>query len=262
MKKVFAIVILAFLGAFSYSQEADVVFDPDSKVLHLDTIWFKNEIGLNAYPIFGVFGGTRIPNSKVFLQYKYLFKNMNLKASINYSDFLNDQVSYIVGIESSEIDIDGEKKIVDSIRFRHNYKLSYSYDARIGIEGKLRQRGFDIFIGADFIGGVFRVNESYNFTEKLYSESDPPSTIFYFDEYKKDGFRNTSFMKLGFDLVLGVTFNIMPRCALTVQYAPEFVYMGKIKEDMNDPASYYTEKLKEGFNVIPNFVDVILSVRF
>jgi hypothetical protein len=263
MKKLFVIIIsLFFLNIALYSQKIDAVSDTDEDSVKVDNVLLRNEFGLNVYPIFGIFGGVRLPNSKMFIQYKYLFDKINLKASLNYSDFLSDKTTYILGVETSTIDNDEQAKDVDSILFRHNYKISYSYDFRVGIEGKIRQSGFDLYAGIGLIGGMHAFNESYQFTKRYISDDDYPTTNFYFDEFRKDGYRSTKYLKLGFDLVFGVSFKINHRCALAVQYAPEFVYLHKTNETKEDTHKYYKSIMDSEFKAIPNFVDVVLNVRF
>lgn len=264
MKKV-ALLILLLSFAFAISaQESNTAVQIENDSVFVDTL-NKNLIGLNVYPAFGILGGGRTPNTKIFIQYKHYYDKMNLRASINYINFYRDYNNIdIVRMRSDSLVKPDTTIYADTLVMRQFYYDIYSYDARLGIEAAFPNKDFRFYVGGGLIAGYHYTGEYYYHYERAftgypvdYINVSPISSIL-----ETEGYRKTQFLKMGVDFTVGVDINISPNCIITVQYAPELVYYHNLKQDILDPDNYYTREIGSEVSFIPDYIDFIVNIRF
>jgi len=263
MKKIFAIFVflICFAAIQAQNETESVVFDNDST--YVDTL-NKNLIGLNVYPAFGILGGGRLPNTKIFVQYKHYFDHTNLRTSLNYISFYrnNDNVD-IIRTTRDTIVIEGAPVIADSMVFRKFYYDIYSYDARLGLEAAFPNRNFRFYVGGAIIGGYHYTGEYYyHYKREFTGYPIQYVNLTYPANAETVGYRKTRFIKAGMDFTIGVDINISPNCVISVQYAPELVYYHKIKQELLDPDLFYTRDLESEFTFVPDYIDFVVNIRF
>jgi len=235
---------------------------PQDDTTYIDTL-NKNLIGLNVFPALGVFGSGRMPASKISLQYKHMFSKMNIRASLNFTSYYkrNDRVD-IWGIDSQQVISDTDTTIVDSLIMRQFYNNLYTYDVRFGAEASFSNKNYSFYIGGGLIGGYHFVGEyyyHYNIVNNGY-----PANFVNASPYNPEvkGYREVDYLKIGGDITLGVDINISPNCVVSVQYAPEIVFYKSLKQRSIDPDSYYKTDIKDELVFVPDFIDLIVSIRF
>lgn len=265
MKKILFTFLIVLIGIKLIGQTSDnetIVKLEKQDSVYVDTL-NKNLLGLNIYSAFSILGGGRLPNSKLFLQYKRYFDKSILRTSINYINFYkNPDFIDILGIYRDTLVTDTATIISDSIKYRKFYYDIYTVDYRIGYEAAFANKGYRFFIGGGLILGYHFTGENYYHYKKKFEQYpvqyiniNPTSVNFI-------GNRKTHFLKLGADITIGVDITISNNCVITLQYAPEIVYYHKIKETINDPDNYFKNNLKNGFNFLPDYVDLVLNIRF
>ena len=259
----FALVISGFL--FAQQNEIETVVLSQDDTTFVDTL-NKNLIGLNVYPALGIFGSGRMPASKITLQYKHLYDKMNVRGSINFINFYRDNDYIDVIAKTSDLVIsDGDTTIVDSLIFRQFYYNYYTYDIRFGAEAAFPGKNYRFYIGGGVIGG-YHFNGEYYYHYKQEFNGYPVRSINYINVIpfgpETLGYREVDFLKMGADLTIGVDMNISPNCVISLQYAPELVYYHSLHQRVIDPDNYYTNDVKSEFVFIPDYIDLIVSIRF
>ncbi|PLX08758.1 MAG: hypothetical protein C0596_05500 [Marinilabiliales bacterium] len=266
MKKLFGLLLILLISTaiFAQVEEEEGNFVPQDDTTFVDTL-NKNLIGLNVYPAFGIFGSGPMPASKISMQYKHMYDRMNIRASLNFIN-INRENNFvdIVTMESDEVISDGDTLQVDSLVLRQYFYNIYTYDFRIGAEAAFPGKNHRFYIGGGLIGGYHYTGEYYYHYKREfvgypvnYINVTPfglgPEAV---------GFREIDFLKLGVDLTVGVDINISPNCVISIQYAPEFVYYKNMKENIVDPDNYYVNQVDSEFVFVPDYIDVIVSIRF
>lgn len=264
MKKILIFLCFFAFASATFAQTSAEIIQPVNDSTYIDTL-DRNLIGLNVFPAFGILGGGRLPSTKVFIQYKHMYDKMNLRASINYLSFYidNDNID-ILGFRSDTTFKDSpvDTIVVDKMVFRKFYYDVYSYDFRFGLEAAFPGKGYRFYVGSGLIGGYHFTGEYYYHYEREF-EGYPvqyPNSNAILGE--TTGYRKTSYLKAGLDFTIGVDINISPNCVVSVQYAPELVYHHKLKQDLLDPDSYFSEKPPSSFSFVPDYIDLVVSIRF
>ncbi|MCK9255446.1 MAG: hypothetical protein GX793_03115 [Bacteroidales bacterium] len=263
MKKIIFLSVLSvfvLIGSIK-AQETELKFSDDST--YVDTL-NKNLLGLNVFPAFSILGGGRLPSTKVFIQYKHYFNNMNLRASLNYLNFdMNNERLDILGSSRDTLFKDNDTLLVDSLSFRKFYYDVYSYDLRLGLEAAFPNKGYRFYLGSGLILGYHYLGENYYHYKKSY-EGYPSLNVnnpIPFSEIA--GFRKTRFFKTGLDFTVGVDINITPNFVISVQYAPELVYYHRISDEFSDPDNFFDGKsVSNSLNFVPDYIDLVFNIRF
>ena len=262
MKKILFISIILSISFAVFTQESNTQIQYDEDSVYVDTL-NKNLIGLNVYPAFGILGGGRLPNTKIFVQYKHYYEKMNLRASVNYISFYRDYDNIdIIRLRTDSLFSDTDTIIADTMVFRQFYYNIYTYDVRLGLEAAFQNDGYRFYVGAGLIAGYHYTGEYYYHYEREFTGYPIEYVNIHPINAETIGYRNTSFMKLGVDFTVGVGINISPNCVVSVQYAPEIVYYHNIKQDMLDPDNYFTTALGSEFTFIPDYIDFVVNIRF
>lgn len=261
MKKTILIsVVLCFIFISSNAQEkVEVEFKNDS--IFIDTL-NRNLVGLNLYPALSMLGGGRMPNTKIYLQYKRYYERMNLRTSLNFINYYrpNEKTDYI-GMFTDTLVTDTATYIRDTMMFRRFNNNIYSYDYRFGLEAAFPQENFRFHVGAGIILGYQYVGESYYHYGKN-SDSLPVSGVNFSRNPVEVGNIKTHFLKTGIDFSVGVDINVTPNIIFTIQYTPEFAYYRSFRETKTDPDLYYNESLGDRFVFTPDYIDFVVNIRF
>lgn len=242
--------------------ESDVSYANDS--VFVDSINSKNLVGLNVFPAFGILGGGHLPSTKVFLQYKHYYDNMNLRASINYLSFdLNNDKLDILGTTKDTLIENNDTSIVNNMLFRKFYYDVYSYDIRFGLEAAFSNKGYRFYLGSGLILGYHYLGEYFYHYKKEFEGFPSLDVNNVFIPANIEGFRKTQFLKIGLDFTVGVDIYVSPNFVISVQYAPELVYYNKLKEYNRDPDNYYHGKtVPSSLNFVPDYIDLVFNIRF
>lgn len=264
MKKIISLLFVLMCVTVLYAQEngpgTEII--PQDDTTYVDTLK-KNLIGLNVYPALGVFGSGRMSTSKISLQYKHMYDNMNIRGSVNFINFFKDNNFIdVIGQTSDQVISDGDTTIVDSLVLRQFYYNIYTYDVRIGAEAAFPGKNYRFYVGGGLIGGYHFTGEYYFHYKKEFNGY--PVNYINFAPFGSEtsGFREIDFLKMGVDLTIGVDINISPNCVVSIQYAPELVYYKNINENIIDPDNYFITDIGSEFVFVPDYIDVLVSIRF
>jgi len=247
---------------YAQEVESETLYVPQDDTTYVDTLK-KNLIGLNVYPALGIFGSGRMTTSKISLQYKHMYEKVNLRASVNFINFFrNNNYVDIIGQTSDQVIVDGDTTMVDSLIMRQFYYNVYTYDVRFGAEAAFPGKNYRFYAGGGLIAGYHFTGEYYYHYKREFNgyPIDYVNVAPFYPE--TNGFREIDFLKMGVDLTVGVDINISPNCVISIQYAPELVYYQNINESLIDPDSYYTSEVGSEFVFVPDYIDVIVSIRF
>lgn len=250
----------SFLLAQQESMESSTAVYDDST--YVDTL-NRNLIGLNVFPALGMFGNGRMPASKIAVQYKHMYDNMNIRASLNFISYFrdNDNVD-IFGLTSTQVIADGDTTMVDSLILRQFYNNLYTYDFRFGAEVAFPRKNYRFYLGGGLVAGYHFVGEYY-YHHNVPFNGYPVHFVNFFPYVSNPlGFREIDYLKIGADLTIGVDINISPNCVVSVQYAPELVFYKSMNESIFDPDTYYVTEVRDEFVFVPDYIDVIVSIRF
>ncbi|MDD2636365.1 MAG: hypothetical protein PHW82_12815 [Bacteroidales bacterium] len=258
--------LIIFMLVFSYSLAAQentlAPIQPIDDTTYIDTL-NKNLVGLNVFPALGLFGSGRMPTSKISLQYKHMYSRMNIRASLNFINYYrkNDFVD-IWGMDSQQVINDSDTTIVDSLIMRQFYNNLYTYDIRFGAEASFSGRNYSFYVGGGLIGGYHFVGEYYYHYNIPYNGY--PVNFVSVSPYNPEvkGYREIDYLKVGADITIGVDINISPNCVVSVQYAPEIVFYKSMKESLLDPDKYYVSEVNNELVFVPDYIDLIVSIRF
>ncbi|HOE38046.1 MAG TPA: hypothetical protein PLG05_05955 [Bacteroidales bacterium] len=262
-KALFLILLTAVFATAAFGQEQGIEINFDNDSVYVDTL-NRNLIGLNVFPAFGILGGGRLPSTKVFIQYKHYYKHMNLRASLNYLnfDFNNDQLD-VLGFTKDTVVTDTSTTVVDNMNFRKFYYNIYSYDARCGLEAAFPSKSYRFFIGAGAIIGYHYLGEYYYHYKKNFEGYPALNVNHTFVPVDIAGHRKTRFLKTGVDFTIGVDINITPSFIISVQYAPELNYYYRLSDDISDIDNCFKgEKVASTLTFVPDYIDLIFSIRF
>lgn len=244
----------------SYSQEEKTIQFEDNNEW-IDTL-NRNTIGLNVFPAFGMLGGGMIPNTKIFLQYKRYYDKMNLRTSLNFTNYYRpiDKLD-VIGFYRDTLFTETENFVRDTMILRKFTNEIFSYDARIGLEAAFPRENMRLHFGGGLIAGYQYVGENY-FHIKKRVDSLPAERINYALTGMEMGHIKTHFMKLGFDITVGVDINVSPNVVFTIQLAPELAYYKSFKEEKHDPDNYFINPISDKWIFTPDYIDFIISIRF
>lgn len=265
MKKVvFISLLIAFVSLSLFAQqEQSIEYDNiNDDTAYVDTL-NRNLIGLNVFPALGMFGSGRMPTSKISIQYKHMYDKFNLRSSVNFISYYrdNDKID-IFGMTSNQVVSEGDTTMVDSLILRQFYDNLYTYDFRVGAEYAFPKENYRFYIGAGLIAGYHFVGEYYYHYNVPFT-GYPVHFVNYF-AYSSNplGFREIDYLKIGADITIGVDINISPNCVISVQYAPELVFYKNLNQNSFDPDNYYVTQVRDEFLFVPDYIDLIVSIRF
>jgi hypothetical protein len=261
MKKFALIICLAIVSISISAQNKRILLPPNDSILNDTSNFYSNMMGLNVFPAFGLLGGGIMPSTKIYIQYKYMFKRANLKFNLNYINYhkQNDRLDIILPDQSIA---------TDTVKLRKFYDEIFSYDARLGAEWVFPRKDVRFYIGASGIVGMHNYSRNYySFnrvidSDLLNSHQIVADSIIPPTDINREGYSDTRMLKLGFDISLGVDFNIAENCVLSIQYTPEFAYYKKIGETLNDPEFVFTKPIDNGWVFAPDYIDVIIYINF
>ncbi len=251
--KRFIIICLSMLFALSaMAQEENAQMAEDTTKTAQDSIvpWTGNMVGLNVYPAFGMLGGSVLPASKIFFQYRHMWKKTNLRFSVNYINYFedNDRMD-IVGIEDS------------LITFREFSNLFYTLDFRVGVEHAYHMDNFRFYYGIGAIAGYHYFGKEYYVYDRPF-EGYPIQNINSPVGYQKAGWYRADMLKVGADITLGVDILLSENVIMSVQYAPEIAYYSRLASEREDPAAIFVGDVEDYLDFRADFIDVVLSIGF
>ena len=241
------------LFAFSaVAQENNTQITEDTVKTTHDSIvpWTGNLIGLNVYPAFGMLGGGSLPASKIFFQYRHMWEKTNLRFSVNYINYFEDNERMdIVGIQDS------------LMTFREFTNLFYTLDFRVGVEHAYHMDNFRFYYGVGAIAGYHYFGKGYYVFDKHF-EGYPVQNVQSPVEYQESGWYRADMLKVGADITLGVDILLSENVIMSVQYAPEIAYYSNLASDRDDPADVFIGDVEDYFDFRADFIDVVLSIGF
>lgn len=264
MKKLGFLVIIVFIAGIAFAQNSE----NDNYIKNQkDTVWVdtlpRNLLGLNVYPAFGMLGGGRLTSTKIFMQYKRLYDHMNLRSSINYLNFhYNNEKTDVLKIKRDTVIKNTDTTLVDSLVLRRFYYDVFSYDFRVGAEYAFPNKDWRFYFGGAIIAGIHNINEYYYHYTKEFKGYPVENVNFNFSTGEIAGYRKTSFFKTGVDLTIGVDINLSQNAVISVQYAPEIVYYHRLDQNLVDPDNFFVKDLPNTVKFIPDYIDIIVSIRF
>jgi hypothetical protein len=251
--KRFIIICATVLFAFSaVAQENNTQMTEDTVKTAQDSIvpWTGNLVGLNVYPAFGMLGGSMLPASKIFFQYRHMWEKTNLRFSVNYINYFDDDERMdIVGIQDS------------LITFREFTNLFYTFDFRVGVEHAYHMDNFRFYYGIGAIAGYHYFGKAYYVYDKSF-EGYPVQNVQSPIEYQETGWYRADMLKVGGDITLGVDILLSENVIMSVQYAPEIAYYSRMKSDREDPANVFVGDVEDYVDFRADFIDVVLSIGF
>ncbi|GEM_PF-870481 len=264
MKKIVLFFLLLAVATFAFAQNSE---NDNYKITQNDTVWVdtlpRNLLGLNVYPAFGMLGGGRLASTKIFLQYKRLYDHMNLRTSINYLNFhYNNEKIDILKLKQDTVIKNNDTTLVDSLVLRRFYYDVFSYDFRVGAEYAFPNKDWRFYFGGAIIAGIHNTNEYYYHYTKEFKGYPIENVNFNFATGEIAGYRKTTFFKTGVDLTIGVDINLSSNAVISIQYAPEIVYYHKLNQNMVDPDNFFVKDLQNTVKFIPDYIDIIVSIRF
>jgi hypothetical protein len=259
MKKLVLLILVLIIGTGIYAQDKRLLLPQQGDLIPDTSHFYPNMLGLNVFPAFGLLGGGMMPSTKIYLQYKHMFKKFNIRSSINYINYYREN-------ERMDILMSDQTIATDSIKIRKFYDEVFTYDIRLGGEFVFPRKDFRFYIGASAIAGMHHFGRNYyQFYHQLNSAPDnfiaadtiiPPLNI------NRLGYSNTRMLKFGFDVSLGVDFNVAENCVLSIQYSPEMSYYKWFDEELDDPDYVFTRPIGDGWVFSPDYIDIIIYINF
>ncbi|MDY0161067.1 MAG: hypothetical protein RBR64_06985 [Bacteroidales bacterium] len=259
MKKLALFILIVLISMSVFSQNKRLLLPQKDNILPDTTHFYKNMLGINVFPAFGLLGGGMMPSTKIYLQYKYMLPRFNIRTSINYINFNRQN-------ERMDIIMNNQTVATDSIRIRKYFDEVFTYDVRLGGEYVFPRKDFRFYIGTSAIFGMHHFGRNYyefyhqlNSAPNNYISADtiiPPSNI------DRKGYSNTRMLKMGFDVSLGVDFSISNNCVVSIQYSPEMVYYHWYDEKFDDPDKVFTKPIGSGWVFSPDYIDIVIYINF
>ncbi len=252
MKRMAFLSLMLVFTAFTFAQNTTTNSEIIPETTPSDTIvpWTGNLIGLNVYPAFGVIGGGILPASKMFIQYRRMYEKFNVRASLNYINYYNN---------NNRLDIVGVNDTMMIFReFDNNF---YTFDVRAGGEYAFHVDKFRFFLGGGAIVGYHNYEKMYyHYGKKLtdYPMENIVSPLIndILGQYQAD------MLKLGVDFTIGADVLLSENVVLTVQYAPEIAYYKRMASHKNDPENIFLGDVDNFSTFRPDFIDIVLSIGF
>lgn len=267
MKKLSLLFALTLIITAAFAQEGNnqVVDNPAG-----DTVYkTRHMLGINVFPAFGILGGGIINNSKIALQYKALARQVNFRISLNYLNYYRNNNAFdLVGVVADTTPpatADGDT-IFESMKIRSYYNQVNTYDLRAGVEYAIDRKDIRFYLGAGGIIGLHNIVNSYHYYYKPFTGFPVEYVNIPYDFSQtatQAQMRSSSFLKMGFDLSLGVDFMVTENCVVALQYTPEFAYYKWLKSTRyNDVDNIYDTNLNSFWVFSPDFIDLIIYIRF
>jgi hypothetical protein len=258
MKRIIIVSLLFLIANLGFSQSENIVEQNDTSSYMYDTVaWTGDMIGLNVSPAFGVIGGGTMSASKIFFQYRHMWKKTNLRISANYINYYEDNDNLdVVSVSSDTL-----------MQFRKYNNNNYTVDLRCGIEYAYHVNKFRFYYGAGLIGGYHNYGKDYYLYERNFKEN-PNLGIEIYDEKIEEGWYSADMLKLGVDFTLGVDFKMADNMIMSIQYAPELGYNKLISSERDDPSKVFVGDDGEELDVVDywdfrgDFIDIVLSIVF
>jgi hypothetical protein len=192
-----------------------------------------------------------------------MYDKVNVRASLNFINFYRDNDYLdIITMTTDEVINDGDTTHVDSLVLRQFFYNLYTYDMRFGVEAAFPKKGYRFYIGGGVIGGYHFTGEYYYHYKREFTGYPVNYLSIYPFGPETLGYREIDFIKVGADFTVGVDINISPNAVVSIQYAPEFVYYYNIHQNIVDPDSFFTNDVKSEFVFMPDYIDVLVSIRF
>lgn len=251
MKHILIVGLLFFIVNLGFSQSENIAVQNDTSIYIYDTVpWTENMIGINVSPAFGVIGGGAMSASKIFFQYRHMWKKTNLRISANYINYFvdNDRLD-VVSISDS------------SMQFRKYNNNFYTLDLRCGIEYAYHVNKFRFYYGAGLIGGYHNYGKDYSLYERNFVENSNLEVKIY-DETIEEGWYRADMLKLGVDFTLGVDIKMSDNVLMSIQYAPELSYHKFISSERDDPSEVFVGDVDDYWDFRGDFIDIIFSIVF
>lgn len=252
MKRFIILSIACLFAISSFAQTENNEIPVDSTEMTQDSIipWTGNLIGLNVYPAFGMIGGSVLPASKIFFQYRHMWEKTNLRFSVNYINYFedNDRMD-VIGVEDS------------TIYFREFGNVFYTLDFRVGVEHAYHMDNFRFYYGIGAIGGYHHFGKTYHQYDRAF-EGYPVQGIISPTEYENIGWYRADMLKVGADITLGVDILLSENVVMSVQYAPELAYYSRLSSEREDPAGIFVGDVEDYFDFRADFIDIVLSIGF
>ena len=189
----------------------------------------RNYVGANISPFFTSVIGASNKDIKISFLYKRNLGTKNLRSSFNVITQVNQfpyQSSQIIGVSDSSY---------TSRNYRNAYK---TYDLRIGFEELKGYQFSRLHIGADFLVGLARYNNSYNETTLVLDSTMnfvPLSGV-----ANNEGMMDIQYLTLGLDVSFGFDWFLSDDFLFTFQLTPQFNYFLPTSFNKTDTQDIYS----------------------
>lgn len=196
----------------------------------------RNYFGVNLSPLMAGFLNENIySNIKSNLIYKRNFGDLNLRASLNYlNDLNNKDYNFRVPVSSSD----------SSISFRNFYSDYKNYDVRVGFEKIRSLSSFRFHFGVDAIIGYS--NQKYNYSDEYFFKDSlgnylPNTNFLNSSLFVVNGEISSNYIIAGMDVSFGMDLFLSQSLLLTFQITPQFNYFIFNSYDLpnSDPMKEY-----------------------